>query len=52
MKPRPVLFAVQEELNDAYDAGIKKGVWEEIQFSLYGTPVVPIRKKISGDSKK
>ena len=26
MKLRPVPFAVQEDLNEAYDAGIKKGV--------------------------
>ena len=45
MKPLPVPFAVQEKLNEAYDAGIKKEVWKETQFSLYGTPVLPIRKK-------
>ena len=26
MKPRPVPFAVQEELNEAYDASVKKRV--------------------------
>ena len=52
MKPRPVPFAVQEELNEAYDAGIKKGVWKETHISLYGTSVVPIRKNVSGDSKR
>ena len=54
MKPRPVPFAVQEELNEAYDAGIKKGVWKETHISLYGTSVVPIRKMcqaISRDKK-
>ena len=35
MKLRSVPFAVQEELNEAYDASIKKGVWKETQFSLY-----------------
>ena len=44
MKPRSVPFAVQE-LNEAYNAVIKKGVWKETQFSLYSTPLVPIRKK-------
>ena len=52
MKPRPVPFTAQEELNEAYDAGVKKGVWKKTQFSLYGTPVVYIRKNVSGDSKK
>ena len=27
-KPRTVPFAVQEDLNQAYDAGIAKGIWE------------------------
>ena len=52
MKPRPVRFAVQEQLNEAYDVVIKKGVWKEAQISLYGTSVVPTRKNVSGDSKK
>ena len=52
IKPRPVPFAVQKELNEAYDAGIKIGVWKETQFSLYSTLEVPIRKNVSGDSKK
>ena len=45
-KARTVPFAVQEELNQAYDTGIKRGVWERTQFSAYGTPVVPIRKPL------
>ena len=52
MKPRPVQFAVHEELNNACDSGIKKGVLKETHFSLYCTPEVPIRKNVSGDSKK
>jgi hypothetical protein len=44
-KPRPVPFAIQDDLNQAYDAGIAKGVCKPVQFNNYGTPVVPIQKK-------
>ena len=37
-KPRTVPFAVQEDLNRAYDAGIAKGIWEPTIFNEYGTP--------------
>ena len=43
-KPRTVPYALQEDLNAAYQAGIQKGVWVPISFNEYGTPVVPIRK--------
>ena len=43
-KPRPVPFAVQDDLAKAYDEGIKKGVWKATQFNEWGTPVVPVRK--------
>ena len=43
-KARVVPFAIQEDLCQAYDAGIAKGVWQPTQFNEYGTPVVPIRK--------
>ena len=43
-KPRLVPFAIQDELNQAYDVGIAKGVWKPVQFNAHGTPVVPIRK--------
>ena len=45
-KPRPVPFAIQEDLSHAYEQGISKGVWEPVQFNDYGTPVVPIRKTL------
>ena len=45
-KPRPVPFAVQEDLARAYDAGIAMGIWKPVQFNAYGTPVVPVRKTI------
>ena len=45
-KPRPVPFAILDDINQAYDAGIAKGVWKPTQFNAYGTPVVPIRKKV------
>ena len=35
-----------DDLNQAYDAGVKRGVWEWAQFNDSGTPVVPIRKAI------
>ncbi|KAL5489032.1 hypothetical protein EMCRGX_G018076 [Ephydatia muelleri] len=43
-KSRLVPFAIQDELNQAYDVGIAKGVWKPVQFNAHGTPVVPIRK--------
>ena len=43
-KPRTVPYAMLEDLNMAYEAGIKKGVWEPTTFCEYGTPVVPIKK--------
>ena len=45
-KPRTVPFALQEDLVQAYEAGIKRGVWRKTQFNEYGTPVVPIRKPL------
>ena len=44
-KPRTVPFAVQEDLNQAYDVGIAKGIWEPTIINEYGTPVVPVRKQ-------
>ena len=49
-KPRVVPFALQEDLTQAYDVGIAKGVWRPAQFNSYGTPVVPIRKKAAEGS--
>ena len=43
-KPRTVPYAMLEDLNMAYKAGIKKGVWGPTTFCEYGTPVVPIKK--------
>ena len=48
-KPRVVPFALQEDLTQAYDVGIAKGVWRPAQFNSYGTPVVPIRKKAAAE---
>ena len=44
-KPRTVPFAVQEDLNQAYDVGIAKGIWKPVTFNEYGTPVVSVRKQ-------
>ena len=38
-KPRPVPFSILQDLNEAYEAGIKRGVWELTDFNSYGTPV-------------
>ena len=46
-KPRPVPIAVQDDLEEALQSGIRKGIWEPVTFNTYGTPVVPIRKKPS-----
>ena len=45
-KPRPVSFAILDDLNQAYDADIAKGIWKPSQFNAFGTPVVPICKKV------
>ena len=50
--PRPVPFSIVQDLNEAYEAGIKRGVWELTDFNSYGTPVVPIRKSpLPGQAK-
>jgi hypothetical protein len=51
-KPRTVPFAIQEDLAQAYEAGIRNGVWKRIQFCPYGTPVVPLRKAMLPGQKK
>ena len=35
-----------KDLNNAYEQGIARGVWKEVQFNDYGTPVVPIKKNL------
>ena len=51
-KPRVVPFVLLEDLNQAYDAGIARGVWKPVQFNSYGTPVVPIRKACTPNQAK
>ena len=43
-KPRSVPFALLDDLNKCYDAGIRCGKWTPVQFNDWGTPVVPVRK--------
>ena len=44
-KTRLVALALQEDLNAAYDTGMKPGIiWKPVTFNSWGTPVVPIRK--------
>ena len=40
-KPRRVHFAIQEDLNHAIDAGIKRGVWEKTNFKCIWHPSCP-----------
>ena len=47
LKARTVPLAIQEDLSQAIESGIKRGVWKKVQFNEYGTPVVPIIKKSS-----
>ena len=50
-KPRSIPFAMQEDLAVTYKAGISRGIWPQIEFNDWGTPVVPIRKKQTGSKK-
>jgi len=51
-KPRPVPIAIQDDLEEAIQSGINRGIWEPVQFNSYGTPVVPIKKKtVPGQNK-
>ena len=52
MKPRPVPFAIQQDLARAYETGISGGIWTPTPFNDWGTPVVPVRKSpLSGNNK-
>ncbi|XP_033120010.1 uncharacterized protein K02A2.6-like [Anneissia japonica] len=52
-KARPVPFAIQHDLAQAYKAGITRGIWTPVKFNAYGTPVVPVSKdnklRVCGD---
>ena len=39
---RPVPLAILEDLNDAYEDRIRKGVWKSTDFNAYITPMVPV----------
>ena len=39
-------FAIQDDLAQADERGIAKGVWKLVQFNDFGTPVVPIKKPL------
>ena len=56
-QPRPVPFALNDDLNQALDVGIAKGIWKPVRFNDYGTPIVPVRKpggkiRVCGDYSK
>ena len=50
-KARPVPFALREDLSKGYEEGIQKGIWTPVNFNKYGTPVVPVRKAVTGNQK-
>ena len=51
-KARPVPFAMEADLEEEYQKGISKGVWETTQFCQFGTPVVPVKKALLPGQKK
>ena len=51
-KPRPVPLAILEDLNDAYEEGIRNGVWNPTDFNAYGIPMVPVQKAVRPGLKK
>ena len=51
-KLRTVPLALLNDLNKAYEAGIKKGIWVLTQFNEYGTHMVPIRKAPAPGQKR
>ena len=44
-KPRTVPFALLEDVKEALEAGVRRGIWKTVDFNDWGTPVVPIRKR-------
>ena len=52
MKPRPVPFAIQQDLARAYETGISRGIWTHTPFNDWGTPVVSVQTSpLSGNNK-
>eukprot|EP00795_Rhopilema_esculentum_P015029 gene15029-biopygen4633 len=51
-KARPVPFAMEADLEEEYQKGETKQVWEATQFCQFGTPVVPIKKAVLPGQKK
>ena len=45
-KPQKVPYAILEDLNIAYNEGIRKGNWIPMPFNDYGTSVVPAQKAL------
>ncbi|XP_065062450.1 uncharacterized protein K02A2.6-like [Rhopilema esculentum] len=43
---------MEADLEEEYQKGITKGVWEATQFCQFGTPVVPIKKAVLPGQKK
>lgn len=51
-KARPVPFAMEEAMEEKYEEGIAKDIWEYTQFNDYGTPVVPVKKPLLPGQQK
>ena len=51
-KPRPVPCAIEDSLNQAIEEGIANEIWEPTQFNDYGTPVVPVKKRLLPGQEK
>ena len=51
-QPRTVPYAILEDLNAAYDEGIRKGIWISTQFNDYGTLVVPVQQALLPGQQK
>ena len=49
--PRSVPFVMQEDLAVTHEAEILRGIWTQVEFNDWGTPVVPMRKKQTGSKK-
>ena len=45
-KPRTEPFAILDDMNDALEDGVRKGVWKLTDFNDWGTPIVPIKKDL------
>ncbi|KII71825.1 Retrovirus-related Pol polyprotein from transposon 17.6 [Thelohanellus kitauei] len=43
-KPRTFSFSLMERIDVALDEVVQNGIWEEVHFNKWGTPIVPLVK--------